>query len=129
MEWVKWICAILTGLATCIPLVVKLIQAVQTAAKERNWQKVVDFVLDRMKEAETKFSTGEERKEWVMTCVKASADTFNYDLNMDDVDFMIDAFVRLTKVVNNTSADNAERDEAASEKAASEKAASEKAAA
>lgn len=100
MDWVKIIVAILSGVCTCIPLAIKLIGAVQAAVKEKNWQKVVTFVLERMKEAEGKFSTGEERKQWVMTCVKASADTFNYEIDMAAVGDMIDAFVDMSKSVN-----------------------------
>ena len=99
-EGVKWIIAILSGVATCIPLVLKLVEAVRTAAKERNWQKVVAFVLARMEEAEAKFQTGAERKEWVLTCVKASADTFNYDIDVQAVSDMIDAFVDMSRAVN-----------------------------
>lgn len=100
MDWVKWICAILAGVSTCIPLVIKLVEAVQTAVKERNWQKVVTFVLEHMKEAEGKFDTGEERKEWVLMCVKAAADTFNYPVDLDAVAAMIDAFADMSKTVN-----------------------------
>lgn len=99
-EWAKWICAILTGMASCIPLAIKLIEAVRTAAKERNWQRVMSFVLERMKEAERKFSTGTERKEWVLTCVKASADTFNYDIDVQAVADMIDALTDMSRTVN-----------------------------
>lgn len=99
-EWIKWIVAILSGLSVTIPLVVKLVQAVQTAIKERNWQRVVTFVLERMKEAEGKFKTGPERKEWVLTCVKAAADTFNYDIDLDAVGDMIDAFTDMSRSVN-----------------------------
>ena len=100
MDWVKIVVAILSGVCTCIPLVVKLIGAVQAAVREKNWQKVVTFVLERMKEAEGKFSTGEERKQWVLTCVKASADTFNYEIDMEAVAAMIDAFSDMSKTVN-----------------------------
>lgn len=100
MEWLKWVAAILTGLGVCIPLVIKLMEAAQQAVKERNWQKVVTFVLERMKEAEGKFSTGEERKEWVLTCVKAAADSLNYDIDLDAIGNMIDAFAEMAQTVN-----------------------------
>lgn len=100
MEWVKYICAILAGISTCIPLAIKLVEAVRTAVREKNWRKVVLFVLDRMKEAEDKFDTGEERKEWVIMCVKAAADTFEYDVDLDAVAQMIDAFAEMSKAVN-----------------------------
>lgn len=99
-EWARWVCAILTGMASCIPLVIKLVDAVRGAARERNWQRVMSFVLERMKEAEKKFSTGPERKDWVLTCVKASADTFNYEIDIKAVGDMIDAFVDMSRTVN-----------------------------
>lgn len=100
MEWVKWICAILAGVSTCIPLVIKLVEAVRASVRERNWKKVVKFVLARMAEAEGKFDTGAERKEWVLMCVKAAADTFDYDIDMEAVSEMIDAFADMSKTVN-----------------------------
>lgn len=99
-KYIEFICAILAGAAACIPLAVKLIEAVKTAVKERNWQEVVSFVLERMKEAEGKFSDGAERKEWVLTCVKAAASTFNYDIDLDAVAKLIDAFADMSKTVN-----------------------------
>ena len=37
MDWVEIIIAILSGLAACIPLVIKLVQYVEKAIKEKNW--------------------------------------------------------------------------------------------
>lgn len=99
-EWIRWVAAILAGLGTCIPLAIKLWQAVEAAVKEKNWQKVVVFVLERMKEAEGKFGSGPERKDWVLTCVKAAADTFNYDIDLEAVGNMIDAFADMSRSVN-----------------------------
>ena len=100
LEWANLILTVVAGVLTCIPLAIKLGQATKKAVEEKNWPDLMKFVMDRMAEAEGKFSTGPERKEWVMTCVKAAADRINYPINMDAVGEMIDALTTMSKAVN-----------------------------
>lgn len=102
MEWVKLALAIISGLATAIPLVIKLVEYVQKATKEKNWNKMLELVIDLMEQAETKFEEGADRKEWVLAMVKASADTINYDVDIEAVSAMIDSLCAMSKVVNAT---------------------------
>lgn len=102
MEWVRIVLAIVSGLATAIPLVIKLIEYVQKATKEKNWNKMLDLVIDLMEEAESKFAEGADRKEWVLAMVKASADSINYDVDIEAVSAMIDSLCDMSKVVNAT---------------------------
>ena len=102
MEWVKLALAIISGLATAIPLVIKLVEYVQKATKEKNWNKMLELVIDLMEQAETKFAEGADRKEWVLAMVKASADTINYDVDIEAVSAMIDSLCDMSKVVNAT---------------------------
>lgn len=102
MEWVKLALAIISGLATAIPLVIKLVEYVQKATKEKNWNKMLELVIDLMEEAETKFAEGADRKEWVLAMVKASADTINYDVDIEAVSAMVDSLCDMSKVVNAT---------------------------
>lgn len=102
MEWVKLALAIISGLATAIPLVIKLVEYVQKATKEKNWNKMLELVIDLMEQAETKFEEGADRKEWVLAMVKASADTINYDVDIEAVGAMIDSLCDMSKVVNAT---------------------------
>ena len=53
-----------------------------------------------MKEAEKKFDTGVEKKEYVMSMIKASADTINYDIDMDAISDLIDSLCSMSKVIN-----------------------------
>lgn len=99
-DWTNLIVSILAGLATAIPLLVELIKYIKTAVKEKNWSKVVTMVLDLMKVAESKFDKGTDKKEWVLAMMKASADTINFDLNMDEVAVLIDSLCDMSKVVN-----------------------------
>ena len=48
LNWVEIVISILTGLAAAIPLVVKLVEYVQKAVKEKNWNKMLDMVMDLM---------------------------------------------------------------------------------
>ena len=104
MNWVQLITAILAGLATAIPLVVKLVNVVQAAVKEKNWNQLLKMMTDYMTQAEKNISSGAERKEWVMSMVKASAATINYDLTPEDeakLADLIDAICDASKIINN----------------------------
>lgn len=100
MEWVKYVLSILAGLATAIPLVVKLVEYVQKSIREKNWTEVLDLVMKYMQIAESKFQAGAERKEWVMAMVEASADTIDYDIDMAVISQMIDDLCDMSNVVN-----------------------------
>ena len=100
MEWMKLLIAILSGLITAIPLVVKLVEYVQKAIKEKNWNELLRMVMNYMETAESKFDNGADRKEWVLAMVKASADTVNYDIDMNAVSDLIDSLCNMTKTVN-----------------------------
>lgn len=100
MEWLKLIVSILSGLAAAIPLVIKLIEYVQKAVKERNWNQVLKTVMDLMEAAETKFESGAERKEWVLSMLKASADSINYDIDYQAIGNMIDNLCDFSKIIN-----------------------------
>ena len=85
--------AILTGLSACIPLAYKLIQYVKKATQEKNWAALLGLVISLMEEAETKFTDGATRKEWVMAMVQTSVD-------VTALGELIDALCDMTKVVN-----------------------------
>lgn len=99
-SYINYIVAILTGLATAIPLVINLIKYVKKAVKEKNWNQVVKLVMNLMEEAETKFDNGADRKQYVLSMIKASADTINYDIDMDAISDLIDSLCSMSKVVN-----------------------------
>lgn len=100
MEYLDVILSIVAGLAAAIPLVVKLVQYVTAAVKEKNWNKLLDLVMNLIEEAEIKFADGTTRKAWVMAMVAASADSINYDIDMSAISELIDSLCDLTKKVN-----------------------------
>ena len=100
MEWYEILISVLSGLVVTIPLVVKLVEYVRKAIIAKNWNQLLVLIMDLMAEAEGKFATGLERKDWVMMAIKASADTIQYDINMDEVSKLIDALCAMAKVVN-----------------------------
>lgn len=100
---VNIIISILSGLAACIPLVVQLVKYVKKAVEEKNWNQLLKLVTDLMMEAEKKFATGAERKEWCMSMVKASASSINYEIDMDAVSDLIDSLCDMSKIVNGKS--------------------------
>lgn len=100
MEWYEILAEILIGLSVLTPLVVKLVQAVASSVREKNWSVLVELVTNLMKEAEGKFSEGSERKDWVLVMVKASADTINFNVDMEQVGKLVDSLCAMSKVVN-----------------------------
>jgi len=110
MNTANIIVSILSGCAVCIPLVIKLVQYVSTAVKEKNWSNIVKLVIEYMTTAETKFTDGATRKEWVLSMVKASAATANYDLDdasLQKISDMIDSICSAAKTINTTTSANA----------------------
>jgi hypothetical protein len=99
-DWVNLIVSVLSGLAVCIPLVVKLVQYIQTAVKEKNWSSLMQLVLQLMTEAEKNYSTGAERKKYVMDTVKSMENTLNYDIDENVISTMIDSIVAASKTIN-----------------------------
>ena len=61
--WTNIILPIITGLVAAIPLVIKLVEYIQKAVKEKNWGAVVQLVLKLMAEAEQLYANGAEKKE------------------------------------------------------------------
>lgn len=104
VNWTQLIIAILGGIATAIPLIIKLVSVVQSAIREKNWNQLVKMTMDYMTQAEKNFESGAERKEWVMSMVKTSAATINYTLTDEDIiklSDLIDAICSASKIINN----------------------------
>ena len=100
MEWYEIIAKILAGLAIIIPLVAELVKYVKKAGQNENWTDLMTLVINLMKQAESMFDEGADRKMWVMSMVSASAKTINYPVDMDKVGAWIDALCDMSKIVN-----------------------------
>lgn len=97
---VSLIVAILSGLAACIPLAIKLVQYVQKATQEKNWAALLGLLVDLMEQAEQKFQDGATRKEWVMAMVQTSAEYINYPIDTEALSQLIDSLVDMTNIIN-----------------------------
>lgn len=100
MEWVNYAISIISGLAVAIPLIIKLVEYVKKAVKEKNWNQLLELVMKLMAEAEDKFEDGATKKEWVLAMIKSSADSINYNVDIDAVGELIDNLCDMSKVVN-----------------------------
>ena len=98
--WIQAIISILSGVAVLVPLMIKLVQFIQAGIKEKNWSQVLKLVMNLMADAEDKFETGAEKKEWVIGQLKALAGTINYDVDWDVISDMIDRICEASKVIN-----------------------------
>ena len=97
---VKYVPQILVGIAVLIPLIVALIKYVTKAAEDKNWNIVVKMVLDLMVQAEKDYSTGAEKKEFVMNQLKVLAGTVDFEIDWDKVSDLIDALCDMAHEVN-----------------------------
>ena len=100
MEWLELIIAIISGIAACIPLVIKLVDYVKALAKEKNWGKLVVIVSSFMAEAETLYSDGASKKDYVISSVLAIAKTIDYPVDKEMLGELIDNLASLTNKVN-----------------------------
>lgn len=100
MEWYNILMSILSGLLVTVPLVLKLIEYVQKAVEEKNWNQLIQLVMNLMAEAEVKFDNGADRKSWVIAMVMASANTINYPIDEKVVGKLIDDLCAMSKLVN-----------------------------
>jgi hypothetical protein len=98
--WIQIIVPIITGLAACVPLAITLVEWIKKAAKEKNWTALMQLVLKLMTEAEANYSTGAEKKEYVIDSINAIKGTLNYDVDMNVVSDMIDSVIIATKKIN-----------------------------
>lgn len=100
MEWYEIVISILSGIATCVPIVIKLISYVKALAKEKNWGKLVVIVSNFMAEAEILYSDGASKKDHVINSVMALGKTIDYPVDQDVLSELIDSLVALSKKVN-----------------------------
>lgn len=96
----KYLPPILVGLAVLIPMMIALIKYVKKAAEDKNWNIIVKMVLDLMVQAEHDYSTGAERKEFVMNQMKVMAKTVDFEIDWDKVSDLIDALCDMAHEVN-----------------------------
>lgn len=100
MDLIQLLVSVLAGLVTAIPLAVKLVEYVQKAVKDKNWNSLLKLTMDLMSEAEKKFSDGATRKEWVLAMIQTSADSINYDIDLEVISKLIDELCNMSKAVN-----------------------------
>lgn len=100
LEILKIIGVIATGVATAIPLIIKLTQTFEELKRSRNWSKLVGIVLNLMQDAEDLYADGASKKEWVLKGVESVADGINYDIDMEKLSGLIDELCAMSKRVN-----------------------------
>ena len=100
LENIDIIIAIACGIAALIPLVIKLIKCVKTAIQNKNWDILVSIVVNLMAEAEEKFETGADRKEWVLAMISSMSDSINCEIDIEQISKLIDSLCAMAKIVN-----------------------------
>ena len=100
MEWLNIIASILSGLAVCIPLAIKLVEYIKKAVKAKNWTVLMQLIMQLMTDAESRYDNGVARKEFVMSSIEHIKESLNYDVDMAVISTMIDSIVEATKKIN-----------------------------
>ena len=106
MEFMKWIelaISFLSALLVIIPLGVKLYKTVEELVRQRNWPRIVEAVVDYMADAELMFTTGADRKTWVMAMIQQTAIQLNYTMRPEDIaniGDLIDRMCDMATIVN-----------------------------
>lgn len=100
MDKMSIVIYILEGLVTLIPMLIALVKFIIKSVKEKNWKNLLQLAMNLMAEAETKFDDGASRKEWVLSMIRASAKSLNYDIDEETLSALIDSLIELTKSVN-----------------------------
>lgn len=100
MEILELIIAILSGIATCVPLVISLVKYIIKASKEKNWGKLVVIVSNFIAEAETLYQDGVSKRGYVINSVMAISKTIDYPVDREMLGELIDNLVALSKKVN-----------------------------
>ena len=96
MDWVFIIALVAAVVAEAIPFIVTIIKYVKENSNERNWTNLVKLIFDLCMQAEEEFELGADKKEWVLSMLKATADSEM----LEKVSNLIDSFISATKVIN-----------------------------
>ena len=102
MEWFEILIGILTGIVVLVPFGIKIFNWIKKLISEKKWIELVNVVIKLVAEAETAYSDGASRKEYVMHMVKSAAEAMDYDVDMDEISKFIDNIVAMAKLVNAT---------------------------
>lgn len=100
MNWLEIVVAILSGMATCLPLVVRLVHYIKVALKEREWSRLLSFAAEAMSMAETMYDKGIDKKDFVMAEVRKLAERLDYPLDEEEFSELIDQLCLMSKTVN-----------------------------
>ena len=103
LKWIEILISVLAGVATCIPLVIKLTMVIRESVEKGNWNKIVKLVIDQMVEAEKNYTDGAEKKAWVLNQIRVLAQSLEYnytEVEEQKVSELIDAICEGAKIIN-----------------------------
>lgn len=103
MDYLQLAIALCAALAILIPLLAKLKKVTQELAQEKNWPYLIGMLSKYMEEAEKLFTDGADKKAWVLTMLRTTADQIDYSLSDEDIKNLgdlIDILCNMTKIVN-----------------------------
>lgn len=99
-EIAELIVMIAIGLCVVIPLIIAIVKATAKLVKEKGWKTLLPIIYNLIVEAESQFSTGEERKKFVVDKAMEAAKAIDYSIDRMDIERLIDSAVDLSKLIN-----------------------------
>ena len=99
-EILQFVCIILAGVATAVPLALQLVRYIKLAAEEKNWTRLLALVLELMESAEEIYESGGQRRDYVVAAVKELGEQIGYKMEEDELGKLIDALCAMSKTVN-----------------------------
>lgn len=81
-EWIECAFIIINGLLVSIPLACKFYKVMKQLSKEKQWNVLMDILLELMKSAEKQFSEGAAKKAWVLNEIRVAAEKIDYEYDV-----------------------------------------------
>ena len=103
MNWesiLQFVCIILAGAATAVPLALQLVRYAKMAVEEKNWTKLLELVLELMKNAEEIYESGPQRRDYVIDAVMQLGQRVGYTMEEEALGKLIDDLCAMSKTVN-----------------------------
>ena len=99
-EWIDLIIAICGAITVIVPLGINLYKAMVALIKEKNYAKILEIMKDAAVEAEKLYSTGAERRDYVLNILKVSCENLKVDYDENKLDTELTKFIDATKKIN-----------------------------
>ena len=100
MEGIEIFKTIANILLIIVPIVYSIVSTFIHIIKTKNWNNLVELIYQWVVEAEKNYTTGADKKAWVMSMVQSTCKSMRIEFDENKFSSMIDNIVDITKQVN-----------------------------